>query len=126
MERNKSLYKSMREEIGRCELCGSKRDLEMHHIIPLSLIADNPYADTQDNLLCVCSKCHALLTPRKILTSIGVRKAINRQNDKVKQFYTELNEMAEDGERLDVETVLDVFDKIFIAEMENENADRSD
>lgn len=115
MERRNYLYRTMRDEIGKCELCGSKRDLEMHHIVPLSLIEDNPYADTQENLLCVCGKCHALLTPRKVLTSIGVRKAINRNsNQKVIEFYKKLNEITGNGDALTVEEILNIFDTIFI------------
>ena len=115
-------YNKMRDEIGKCELCGSRRDLEMHHIIPLSLIEDNPYVDTEENLLCVCSKCHALLTPRKVLTSIGVRKAQKKYNDinsRCLLFYETINKYTEktsQGERtkLSAADVLDIFDKIFL------------
>lgn len=88
----------------------------MHHIIPLSLIEDNPLVNTEENLLCVCTKCHALLTPKKVLTSIGVRKAINRNGAKNKalEFYKALNEITENGERLTVDIVLDTFDRLYM------------
>lgn len=58
------------EEAGRCELCGSRRGLEAHHIIPVVCGGD----DSEDNLICVCQCCHARLTPRRILTRLGIRK----------------------------------------------------
>lgn len=53
-----------------CELCGSVKGLEVHHIIPIVCGGD----DSVDNLICVCRKCHALLTPRSVLTKIGIAK----------------------------------------------------
>ena len=57
------------EEAGRCELCGSRRGLEAHHIIPIVCGGDDSY----DNLICVCQCCHARLTPRRILTKLGIK-----------------------------------------------------
>lgn len=62
------------EEAGRCELCGSVRGLEAHHIIPVVCGGD----DSVDNLICVCQCCHALLTPRKLLTKLGIRNVQDR------------------------------------------------
>lgn len=59
------------EEAGRCELCGSRRSLEAHHIIPVA-IQD---IDSPENLICVCGSCHSKLTPRSLLTKIGLNKA---------------------------------------------------
>lgn len=58
------------KEAGRCELCGSRRGLEAHHIIPVVCGGDDSY----DNLICVCQCCHARLTPRSILTKFGIKK----------------------------------------------------
>ena len=53
---------------GKCELCGSTRGLEAHHIIPIAFGGD----DSEENILCVCAKCHGLLTPRSILSKRGI------------------------------------------------------
>lgn len=66
--RDQTIMKKIRE-IGQCELCGSHRELQAHHIIPIVLGGDDSY----ENLLCVCKKCHSLLTPHKLLTKIGIR-----------------------------------------------------
>ena len=71
IRRNQTLAKHVIEEAGRCELCGSKRNLEAHHIVPI--VCGGP--DEYDNLLCVCGRCHSLLTPKKTLTKIGLRLA---------------------------------------------------
>lgn len=54
-----------------CELCGSAKGCEVHHIIPAVLGGST----TADNLITVCSVCHAKLTPRNELIKIGIRKA---------------------------------------------------
>lgn len=69
-ERTKNMKRCV-EEAGRCELCGSRRSLEAHHIIPVA-IQD---IDSPDNLICVCESCHSKLTPRSLLTQIGLNKA---------------------------------------------------
>ena len=71
MKRNTSQMNTLIHQVGRCELCGSKRGLEAHHIVPL--IFGGP--DTEDNLLVVCCSCHAKLTPRKLLTKQGLKNA---------------------------------------------------
>ena len=38
---------------GRCEVCGSKRNLQLHH-----LSYDNLYCEEPDDLILLCSKCH--------------------------------------------------------------------
>ena len=63
------------EDAGRCELCGSRRGLEAHHIIPVVCGG----ADSDDNLICVCQCCHARLTPRSLLTKIG-KDNVRRKN----------------------------------------------
>ena len=62
------------EEAGKCELCGSRRGLEAHHIIPLVCGGE----DVEDNLICVCQCCHTLLTPRSLLTKLGIKKTKER------------------------------------------------
>lgn len=55
----------------RCELCGSRRGLDVHHIIPRCVGGD----DKLDNLIVICSGCHGKLTPKSMLTRIGLHKA---------------------------------------------------
>lgn len=83
----------------KCELCGSKRDLQAHHIIPIACGG----VDTEENILCVCKKCHALLTPHSLLTKIGISRVRNWEY----MFYKHFNDLCEAGERV---TVIDVFD----------------
>lgn len=68
--------KKIVSDAGRCELCGSKRDLQAHHIIPYSLFP----SDDEDNIICVCKGCHAKLTPTSLLTKVGLNNA--RENGK--------------------------------------------
>lgn len=66
-----SLMREVIDEAGRCELCGSKRDLQAHHIIPFCFYP----VDDKENLICVCKGCHAKLTPSSVLTKIGIETA---------------------------------------------------
>lgn len=66
-----------------CELCGDKRNLEVHHIIPVVCGG----SDDVSNLVVVCGRCHARLTPKSELTKIGLRKSTKqlgrKQGDKL-------------------------------------------
>lgn len=125
-------YKPFIERIGKCELCGSTRRLQLHHILPLALVPDNGDYDIEDNWLVVCDQCHGALTPKNLLSkaSIGKKKDANRliktswedgvkyatarvSAEKAIEFYLELEKLCESGERLDVPLVLDIFDDVF-------------
>lgn len=56
---------------GRCELCGCVRNLEIHHIIPT--VCGGP--DIEENKIVLCDVCHFKLTPKGLLTKIGMAKA---------------------------------------------------
>ena len=75
MYRDRKGFDSLIKDVGQCELCGSRRNLQVHHIVPL--VIDIPGVDLNDesNLVVVCSKCHGVLTPKNILTRIGLHKA---------------------------------------------------
>lgn len=98
-------------QMKRCALCGSTASLETHHIVPLA--CGGP--DTEDNILIVCRKCHAILTPLSILTKIGLKKANERNHPKIIQekFYNKVKE-AMNGTKycLDATDVMDIFDSI--------------
>lgn len=98
---------------GACELCGRKTGVEAHHIIPR--VCGGP--DIEDNILAVCSVCHAKLTPRSLLTKYGLHKY-----DGVRLlligFYTAINDDLNDGSQLSASDVLDllkteVIDNVF-------------
>ena len=109
-----SVHKKFIESAGRCEMCGSRRNLQLHHIIPMVCENGSMDLDVEDNWICVCSSCHAKLTPKNLLTKYGLRKKFPTTNPKYK-FYKELNELAEAGEKLCVCDVLNVFDKYFFS-----------
>ncbi len=90
------------QEAGKCELCGSSRNLEAHHIIPVTLGG----TDEKENILCVCKKCHALLTPSGLLTKMKIAPlaAENR-------FYKHFSEITDAGERFTVSDVFDYLDE---------------
>ena len=74
------------EEIGRCELCGSKRNLQLHHMIPMvcqpddddNLLKKPIDLDIEDNWICVCCSCHDKLTPKNLLCKYGMNKQKQR------------------------------------------------
>ena len=103
------------DEIGRCELCGSRRNLQLHHIIPM--VCENEFIDLdiEDNWLCVCGSCHAKLTPKNILVKYGISK-VKENNKKIlkrtkflKAVYAELD----DGIRLTPVEILDIFHEVY-------------
>ena len=82
------------EEAGRCELCGSRRNLEAHHIIPYCIYKQ----ETKDNLICVCRSCHLKLTPHSLLTKYGIQKArvTNAENELKCRIFTLIQEKIEE------------------------------
>lgn len=99
-----------------CELCGSRKMVECHHVLPLCMENYGVNFDVEDNYISVCAKCHALLTPRSLLTKYGVEKARWKANTlagMVAKFYTELSEAVDVHQSADVEMILDVFDSVF-------------
>lgn len=85
-----------------CELCGSNRELQAHHIIPVSLGG----RDVEENILCVCAKCHTPLTPHSVLT----KNALNIHRNLPLKFYQYFHEWAESGDNFDAIDVMDYLD----------------
>ena len=112
IRRNSMAYRKYVAEIGKCELCGSDWQLELHHIIPLCT-STRPELETRENWICVCGKCHARLTNRSLLTKIGLDRVVPRWV----QFYHSLESITESGEQLTVCDVLDIFDEYFKQEV---------
>ena len=94
------------EDAGMCELCGSKRGLEAHHIIPVVCGGD----DSDENLICVCQSCHARLTPRRVLTKLGKQK-LKYKNERCR-VKIELYDMIEEHCERDGWSIASVFDAI--------------
>lgn len=94
-------------EIGRCELCGSKRGLELHHIIPRSIGGE----DNDENLILVCYGCHAKLTPRSLLTKMGMNRKCNMFVN-VRKIYERVGELLDAGEFVDAICMFDIIDEL--------------
>jgi len=62
------------EDVGHCELCGSKRNLEVHHIVPRCACEGIIDSNVDDNLIVVCGSCHSKLTPKRFLCKYGINK----------------------------------------------------
>ena len=109
MERkqNRTMLK-LRREINNCELCGSSRNLEVHHIIPV--VFGGP-EDDEENMIVVCKKCHALLTPHRILSKEGIKRAMapGAFSDLYREFYETLGEFEGDFDKFDM---FDLFDDL--------------
>ena len=97
------------EEAQKCELCGSKRGLEAHHIIPLSLGGD----DSVDNLICVCVACHSRLTPRKILTKNGMERRLE-QNRRIANSNRILESNIENAEIECEDDLIDAWERAYV------------
>lgn len=61
-----------------CQNCGSKKDLDIHHIVPLSICGTNKLS----NLAMLCLVCHGAIhgldrVNSKSLQKIGIKKAMD-------------------------------------------------
>ena len=95
-----------------CELCGDRRNLEVHHIIPVCCGG----SDHIDNLIVVCGHCHAKLTPRHELTKAGINRArvadvLNRMSHRFYELADQLM-FSEGGKELTCCDWPDVFDAL--------------
>ena len=107
-------YKRIVGDIKACELCGSHRSLDVHHIVPRVFGGE----DEADNLVVVCQKCHGILTPRGVLTKAGIRttKERNMLATFALKFLRTVDEQAGDG--LSGADILDIFNSTFRKQME--------
>lgn len=80
-KRNIYAMNLLKKETGKCDLCGSCIGLEVHHIIPVSLGGE----DSKENEICLCKKCHALLTPTSILTKAALQNK-KKENERIIEF----------------------------------------
>lgn len=61
--RSSYAWKKKRREItalynGKCALCGSADNIQVHHIIPIAILPELKLEN--DNLILLCSNCHEL------------------------------------------------------------------
>ena len=106
-DRHRKSYNKLIDEVGKCELCGSTRGLEAHHVIPIVAQFAGIDLDTEDNIIICCSSCHAKLTNRKLLTKYGIEKT--KLYDKMVELHREFYEMIEDD--FSSCDILDCFDQ---------------
>ena len=101
-------YAKLIEEVGHCELCGSKRNMEVHHIVPKVCCEGIIDADREDNLIVVCGSCHSRLTPRRFLPQYGINKLPEHKHPvKMKRFYDNLDKC------YDMVDIIDLVDFIW-------------
>lgn len=118
MKRNAPNYAAMRRYVNEhpiCELCGSRKCVECHHVLPMVMEGYGLDFDVPDNYITVCKKCHALLTPHSLLIKYGNEK--NRWNgdflDQIRwRFYNDIGKKLDDGEYIEADDLFDVFDKV--------------
>lgn len=126
------ISKELIKQTGRCELCGSKRGLEVHHIIPrcAAIPNSNLDLDDEDNLIVVCSACHARLTPRRMLTRYGIANMCPSNGTKqswnaMKRFYKIIDDL---DCRVDINDMFDIVELVFAdyltVEQKQERKDR--
>ena len=114
--------KELLSENQQCELCGSKRSLEVHHIVPqmTSCVYGYDLIENRDNMIVLCGTCHAKLTPKNILIRGGMKIAnsviVNRKKNQIidkNQFYEKAMEIFEEyGTSINAAQVFDMVDEI--------------
>ena len=112
---NKAAIAKYMEQHDRCELCGATKELECHHIIPMAASNYGINLDIDDNYICVCYKCHSLLTPRKLLAKYGIEKRRfdgSVANRIAYEFYIALGKQIEKDPMSGFADVCDVFDSV--------------
>ena len=109
--------KKLLSETDKCELCGNRRRLEVHHIIPVSY--GGPEDDT-DNMIVICEICHTKLTPKNILIKHGMDKGLSEIViwRIYKRFYELMNDVvfSEDFDPRGLDEY-DIFDKVIDHEL---------
>lgn len=83
-----------------------KKGLEVHHILPRVCGGDDSY----DNMIAVCVKCHALLTPKKILVKIGMYESV--AGSKFNDFWKRIDEMVGDEDDPCSVSAAEVLDEV--------------
>ena len=94
------------------ELCGRKKNVEVHHIVPKVACRGVIDPDEEENLICLCNKCHALLTPRGFLSKYGQKKAII-PSENLQRFYRIVNKVLDENGTLNVSDVFDVVEDVW-------------
>ena len=96
----------------KCELCGSSRNIEVHHIIPRCCQIDGIDIDDKENLLVVCSSCHGKLTPKSMLSRYGIVKA-KKKGKLLSEFYSIVESRIDENEGISPVEVMDIVDLVF-------------
>lgn len=103
---NRFLVERLKTQAGACELCGSRRNLDVHHIIPVVYGG----TDEEDNLIVVCKHCHGALTPQRTLTRKGIEDQQKRNQivNLMVWYYEQI-----DPDNWDVDNWFDLADAFF-------------
>ena len=107
----KSKYSDVIVEAGhKCELCGSTRNIEIHHIIPRCCQIDGVDIDDKDNLIAVCNSCHGKLTPKRMLTKYGLEKA-KKPGVLLHKFYEMIEEQSVENNGISSIEIMDIVEQ---------------
>lgn len=106
-------YTDVINEVGcKCELCGSTRNIEVHHVIPRCCQIDGVDIDDNDNLLVVCSSCHSKLTPKRMLVKYGLER-VKKQGKLLHKFYEIVQEQIGENGGISSVEIMDIVDSVF-------------
>lgn len=99
------LNKQEKQIVGtKCCNCGSKEDLQYHHIVPTELGGN----DILSNMCCVCGNCHHKIhfgKSKNINHSYLIKEGIKKSSKKSGRKYGQLDKMT-DELREDIKTYL--------------------
>jgi hypothetical protein len=100
--------KRLLQSAEKCELCGSNKALEVHHIIPRAAMR----LEDEENLIVVCHNCHAKLTPTSLLTKCGFLKMQikNVINGIAVNTFAKIQADEERGEIIDSIIAMDIME----------------
>ena len=111
--------KLLLKEHERCELCGSRRGLEVHHIIPQVCGGKSEFS----NLIVLCCSCHAKLTPKSYLTKVGIDKVRERNriidcfnemlNNRITDCFNEMLKAIEAQEPVTASETVDIIAEVY-------------
>lgn len=99
--------KLLLKEHERCELCGSRRGLEVHHIIPQVCGGKSELS----NLIVLCCSCHAKLTPKSYLTKVGMDKV--RERNRITDCFIEMLNAIEAQEPVTASETVDIIAEVY-------------
>lgn len=83
------------DEVGKCEKCGDKKSLEVHHITKVS----EGGGHTPSNLIVLCHTCHKDKAHRGSLSSTEQRKIVRNRSRRLKDAIKVILDKAKERQR---------------------------